>query len=215
MPSDYKTKAYDLYLEYHGSKTQKLPEDLFEKIWNILRPYVTVVIRGKDYNVSDFDLEDHLAEVQAELWRRLCERKLPVDGPALFIGAVRLITRHLLIDIHRKNTAEERSRGHYADSTETEYLPSYSGKMLARDLVCHHKDVIAKEMAKRARIAEVDFDLCRYYVELVERKEPIRLFMDAMEMTNYWDPHFLYVYVTVLHRWVYFDVCYGPESLVA
>jgi len=213
--SDYKMKAFHAYCEYAAGNETSMPEDRWVAIWSVIKHYVTAVIKGKDYNCSEFDLDDHLAELQLELWSRLSQRKIPCDSPSLFVGSVRVVTQQFLIGNHRKTQAEERSRDKYAESTEPGQEPNLHGKLWAAHLAGWHKDVIAEKMAGRARFDVVDFDLCRNYVELECRNADSRTIEEMIIETGYWDPGFMYTYLTILYRWVYYDVTYGPEALVA
>lgn len=215
MSSDYKMKAYNAYREYVSSEDTTLSEERWTEIWSVIQHYVKAVIKGKDYNCSDFDLDDHLSEVQMKLWSQLSAKTVPHDTPSLWVGSIKVVTQRFLIDCYRRDQTETKSRETYGDQQNAVHEQDLNNKLWASHIVGWHKDLIAVKMAERSRFELVDYDLCRNYVELESRDADAQAMIDMIAETEYWDPGFLYRYMTILFRWVYYDVNYGPDSLVA
>jgi len=206
MRSDKKTESWRAYKKFYDGSTETPTDAEFVRIWNGLSPYVKAVIKGKVYNCSEFDMDDYLADAQLLLWQRMCQRKLPVEGPAIFIGAVKVMTRQMLIDTYRKNDAERRTRNSYADRIETTHQPCFATKLWAGELLKKHQNVLAEMMVARSRFKEVSFRLTSQLVVLFQRSSKMSHILDVIERTGYWDPKFLLEHLQVLYRWCYYDL---------
>jgi hypothetical protein len=215
MPNDSKTKSWEAYREFYNRSGESPTEDEFTNIWRGLAPYVRAVIKGKVYNCSDFDLDDYMADAQFMLWERMCQRKLPVQQPAIFIAAVKVMTRQMLIDCHRKNDAERRTRDGYADRVESVHQPCFATQMWAVEMLKKHKMMIARLMSKRSRFKEVNLKLTAQIVVLFQKNAKLALVIDVIERTGYWDPKFLLEHLQVLYRWCYYELRAQTLGLVA
>lgn len=215
MHNDNKTRAWQVYRDFHDRGIDALTEDEFSKVWDGLAPYVQAVIKGKSYSCSDFDLDDYMAEAQFMLWQRMCHRKLPAQDPAIFIGAVKVMTRQMVIDCHRKNQAQERIRGGYAGQSDISMECGQLERLGAAEMLKKHMTMIARLVVQRSRFKEVNLKLANQIVMLLQKESPLKHVLDVIERTGFWDAKFLLEHLQVLYRWSYYEVREQTLGMVA
>jgi preprotein translocase subunit Sss1 len=208
-------EAWEAYRDFYGRTCRCPTDDEYTKIWDGVGAYIRTIIKTHTYVNCNFDMDDLMADAQLTLWQRICQRNLPVQDPVTFIGAVNVMTRQMLIDTHRHNGAEQRTRTSYADRVELVTQPCFVTQMWAAEMLKKHQVLIARMMAKRSRFKEVTIKLSTDFVILLQKNAKLSDILDVIRRTGYWDPKFLLEHMQVLYRWSYYDLREQMLDLVA
>ena len=204
-----KERAFELYKCFHERGTEAPTEEEFDEISRCLYHHIRMVVTRQVFECSNFDLDDYMAEAMLLLWQRICQRVMPVQSIAMFIGALTVMTRQMLIDQYRKDRTRNSLCVLQADTgmeftSEKRYC--VSNKVAAAEMLKKHQRLIAKLMAKRSRFSEVNVNVSSQLVMLFQKNAKLPLVLDVLERTGYWDPRFLLEHIQVLYRWCYYDV---------
>ena len=201
-----RSKAWEVYCSYYDCVDESMAEMDFEEVSRSLDKYLRDIINGQVYGCSEFDMDDYLADAQLLLWQRLSTRVLPPHDQLMFLGAVKMVVRRMLIDNFRRQDAQQRAVDSYSEKVVPSYEVCHVTRLWATTVLKKHKTILARAMSKRSRFPVVTQKLALKVIDLFHEDAKLAEIVDVLEQTEFWDCFFLLAYLQVLYRWSCYDL---------